>query len=238
MFNAGSNDFGAILAPLIVPAITIAFGWRMAFVITGLFTVVWLVVWLWFYRRPREHTYVTAGELAHIESDPVELHAPLPWRRLLGMRQTWAYICGRFLIDPIWWTFLFWLPDFFGKRYGLDLKSYGPPLVAIYVLADLGSIAGGWGSSTLLGARPERNVARKKPRCLVCALVVVPVAFAVQASNIWIAVGLIGLACAGHQRLFGQPLCAAVTIFSHAGRRSRRLWWWGWAARPARSAAC
>ncbi len=107
-------------------------------------------------------------------------------------------MAGRFLIDPIWWTFLFWLPDFFGKRYGLDLRSYGPPLVAIYVLADLGSIAGGWGSSALLRQGFNLNVSRKTAM-LLCALVVVPVAFAVFAHNLWLAVALIGLATAGHQ---------------------------------------
>lgn len=197
LFNAGSN-IGAILAPLIVPLITLAFGWRMAFVLTGLLTVIWLAVWLWFYRRPREHKMLSQKELAHIESDPVEPHAPIPWSKLLGMRQTWAYICGRFLIDPIWWTFLFWLPDFFGKRYGLDLKSYGPPLVAIYVLADVGSILGGWGSSSLLERGFSLNMSRKLAM-LVCALAVVPVAFAYNVGSIWLAVGLIGVACAGHQ---------------------------------------
>ena len=198
LFNAGSN-IGAILAPLIVPAITLAFGWQMAFLLTGLLTVIWLIVWLWFYRRPREHRGVGARELALIESDRTEeSHVPLPWTALLRRRPTWAYIAGRFLIDPIWWTFLFWLPDFFGKQYGLDLKSYGPPLVAIYVLADLGSIAGGWGSSVLLARGFGLNLSRKLAM-LACALAVVPVAFAVHAGNLWLAVALIGLACAGHQ---------------------------------------
>ncbi|HEY0105902.1 MAG TPA: MFS transporter [Rhizomicrobium sp.] len=197
LFNAGTN-IGAILAPLIVPAVTLAFGWRAAFLVTGMFTVVWLIVWLWFYRAPRRHKGVSAKELAHIESDPQEAPRPYPWVRLLSRRETWAYIAGRFLIDPIWWTFLFWLPDFFGRQYGLDLKSYGPPLVAIYVLADLGSIAGGWGSSSLLSLGASLNVARKTAM-LACALAVVPVVFAVFAHNLWLAVGLIGLACAGHQ---------------------------------------
>lgn len=197
IFNAGSN-IGAIVAPLIVPIVTVAYGWRMAFLITGVFTVVWLVFWITFYRRPREHTRLTKTELAHIKSDPVEVQVPVPWRRLLRTRETWAYIAGRFLIDPIWWTFLFWLPDFFGRRYGIDLKDYGPPLVLIYVLADFGSVAGGWGSSALLERGFKVNAARKLAM-LLCALVVVPVAFAVEAPNIWVAVTLIGLACAGHQ---------------------------------------
>jgi len=197
LFNAGTN-IGAILAPLIVPYVTLAFGWRMAFIVTGLFTVVWLIVWLWFYRSPRQHKGVSAKELAYIESDPQEPQRSYSWLLLLARRETWAYIAGRFLIDPIWWTFLFWLPDFFGKQYGLDLKSYGPPLVAIYVLADLGSVAGGWGSSSLLNLGASLNVARKTAM-LACALVVVPVVFAVFAHNLWLAVALIGLACAGHQ---------------------------------------
>ena len=182
-----------------MPAITLALGWRAAFLITGGFTVVWLVVWLWYYRRPRQHAHVAAAELAHIESDPPQApHAAIPWLRLCRYRQTWAYICGRFLIDPIWWTFLFWLPDFFGKRYGLDLKSYGPPLVAIYVFADIGSIFGGLASSTLLQRGLSLNLSRKTAM-LICAIAVVPVAFAANAGNLWIAVALIGLACAGHQ---------------------------------------
>ncbi|MEJ1970258.1 MAG: MFS transporter [Rhizomicrobium sp.] len=197
LFNAGSN-VGAILAPLIVPAVTLAFGWRMAFVLTGLLTVIWVVAWLLFYKSPRAHPRLGARELAHIESDPVEKHAPMPYAVLLRARQTWAYIAGRFLIDPIWWTFLFWLPDFFGKRYGLDLKSFGPPLVVIYVLADVGSILGGWTSSTLLGQGLSLNLSRKLAM-LICALAVLPVAFAAGASSLWLAVGLIGIACAGHQ---------------------------------------
>lgn len=199
LFNAGAN-MGAILTPLIVPVITLSFGWQAAFLVTGSFTIVWLAVWLAFYRRPREQPWVSPGELALIESDrdAAETLAPPRWQSLLRVRESWAYIMGRFLIDPIWWTFLFWLPDFLAKRYGVDLKGYGPPLVAVYVLADLGSILGGWGSSRQLKAGRSLNAARKSTM-LVCALVVVPVAFAMYASNLWIAVALIGLACAGHQ---------------------------------------
>jgi MFS transporter, ACS family, aldohexuronate transporter len=197
VFNAGTN-IGAIVAPLIVPFITLAFGWRMAFLSTGLLTIVWLVVWLWLYRRPREHRTISQGELAYIESDPYVVQASVSWSRLFGYRETWAYLAGRFLIDPIWWTFLFWLPDFFGKTYHLDLKSYGPPLVAIFVLADLGSIWGGWISTAFLKRGLSLNASRKTAM-LFCALAVVPVTLATGASNLWVAVGLIGLACAGHQ---------------------------------------
>src|SRR6185369_558272 len=128
--NAGAN-VGAIVTPLIVPVIALTLGWRAAFLITGLFTVGWLAAWLIYYRRPREHPGVAPDELALIESEPPEPQRPVAWRRLFATRTTWAYIAGRFLIDPIWWTFLFWLPDFFAKRYGIDMKGYGPPLVVI-----------------------------------------------------------------------------------------------------------
>ena len=209
IFNAGAN-LGAIVTPLLVPfiAVGLEMGWRGAFVVTGMFNIVWIVAWLLLYRRPREHPRLKPAELAYIESDPADAQSPVAWRRLLITRQAWAYMSGRFLIDPIWWTFLFWLPDFFHKRYGLDLKSFGPPLVAVYVLADVGSIAGGWYSSLLLGRQVAVGRARKLAM-LACALIVVPVAFAVSAPTVWVAVLLIGLACAGHQgfsaNLFAMP---------------------------------
>jgi ACS family hexuronate transporter-like MFS transporter len=197
LFNAGSN-IGAIITPLIVPAITLALGWRAAFIITGVFSLVWLVVWLIVYRRPRQTARLGAAELAHIESDPVQPTTPIPWRRLLGVRETWAYAIGKFLIDPIWWMFLFWLPDFFSKRYHLDLKSFGPPLVAVYLLSDVGSISGGWLSSTLIRRGVSISRARKTAM-FVCAVCVIPVMFAMHADNLWLAVGIVGLAAAAHQ---------------------------------------
>ncbi|HEX4028681.1 MAG TPA: MFS transporter [Rhizomicrobium sp.] len=197
IFNAGSN-VGAILAPFIVPIITIAFGWQMAFILTGLLTVIWLAVWLIWYRRPRQMASVSREELAYIESDPQEAQRPVPWSKLLATRQTWAYMMGRFLIDPVWWTFLFWLPDFFARRYGVDLKNYGPPLVAIYVMADIGSVLGGWRSSRLLKRGTSLGRARKMAM-LDCALFALPVAGAMYASSLWLAVLVIGLACGAHQ---------------------------------------
>jgi ACS family hexuronate transporter-like MFS transporter len=197
LFNAGAN-VGAILTPLLVPVITLAFGWRAAFIVSGALTGVWLIAWLTLYRRPREEPRLGAAELSYIEQDTRPQRRPVAWRRLLAARETWAYILGRFLIDPVWWTFLFWLPDFLSKRFGVDLRGYGPPLVAIYVLADMGSIGGGWTSSRLLSRGLRLNIARKITM-LGCALLVVPVAFAADVPSLWIAVGLIGLASAGHQ---------------------------------------
>lgn len=197
LFNAGTN-IGAIITPLLIPALTLTFGWQMTFIITGLMGLVWLPIWLLVYRRPREHKKVSAAELAHIESDPADPVEKVPWVKLLGYRETWAYAIGKFLIDPIWWMFLFWLPDFLGKRHGLDLKTFGPPLVAIYLLSDVGSIGGGWLSSRFMKMGWSINRARKVTM-LICALLAVPVAGAALASNLWVAVLIIGVATAAHQ---------------------------------------
>lgn len=197
LFNAGSN-IGAIVTPLIVPVITLSLGWRWAFILTGLLSVVWLIVWLTMYKRPRQHPRVTTSELLLIESDPPDTEKKTSWTQLLRYRETWAYAIGKFLIDPIWWMFLFWLPDFFSKRYHLDLKSFGPPLVAVYILSDVGSIAGGWLSSFLIKHGISVNVARKVTM-LICSILVLPIMFAMYADNLWTAVGIVGLATAAHQ---------------------------------------
>ncbi len=197
IFNAGTN-VGAILTPIIVPLITLNFGWRAAFLITGSFTVLWLIVWLPIYRPPRQHPRLSAGELAHIESDPADPPVSVSWFRLLKVRETWAYAIGKFLIDPIWWMYLFWLPDFLVKRHHLDLKTFGPPLVAIYVVSDLGSIGGGWMSSRLLRAGYSLNAARKWTM-LLCSLLVIPVVAASYIDNLWGAVAIVALATAAHQ---------------------------------------
>ncbi|NIJ35116.1 MFS transporter [Sphingomonas oligoaromativorans] len=197
LFNAGAN-VGAIVTPLVVPALTVAFGWRMAFVVTGIASLAWLVAWIALYRRPREHRRVSMAELALIESDPADPSQPIGWRRILGYRETWAFALGKFLIDPIWWLFLFWTPDFLAKTYHLDLLSFGPPLVAIYLISDLGSIAGGWSSSRLMRQGMSANAARKITM-LVCAFLVMPIFFAQYCSNLWMAVAIVGLATAAHQ---------------------------------------
>ena len=197
VFNAGAN-IGAVATPLIVPVITLAYGWRMAFIITGVASLVWLVAWIAIYRRPREKLQLSASELAYIESDPADPAAKIPWTRLLRYRETWAYALGKFLIDPIWWLFLFWTPDFLSKAYHLDLKSFGPPLVVIYLISDFGSIAGGWSSSTLMKRGWSANRARKTTM-LVCAFLVMPIFFAQYVANLWAAVAIVGLATAAHQ---------------------------------------
>jgi ACS family hexuronate transporter-like MFS transporter len=197
LFNAGAN-LGAILTPLFVPVLVVTLGWRSAFLITGALTAGWMLLWLAVYRRPRESSRVSAAELAYIEAGAPPPSPPVPWRRILTWRATWAYAAGRFLIDPVWWTLLFWLPDFFTRRFGVDMRGYGPPLVVIYVLADLGSIGGGWLSSGLVRAGLGLGASRKLAM-LACALLALPVAFVPHAPGLWLAVLLIAFACAAHQ---------------------------------------
>lgn len=197
LFNAGAN-IGAIVTPLLVPWLTVAYGWRVAFYATGIFGVLWLIAWLVFYRRPEEHKKISAEELAYIRQDPADPVQPIGWGRLITVRETWAYAIGKFCIDPIWWFFLFWLPGYLGTRYGLDLLSFGPPLVAIYLLSDLGSVAGGWMSGRLMKAGKSVNAARKLTM-LLCACAVLPVFFAQSIDNLWVAVLIIGIATAAHQ---------------------------------------
>ncbi|MDR7231872.1 ACS family hexuronate transporter-like MFS transporter [Caulobacter sp. BE264] len=197
IFNAGTN-IGAIVTPLVVPAIVLTWGWQMAFIVTGVAGLIWLPIWLLVYRTPRETKTLSAAELAHIEQDPADPVEKIAWTKLLTKRETWAYALGKFLIDPIWWMFLFWLPDFLGKRYGMDLKTFGPPIVAIYLLSDVGSVGGGWLSSRLLKNGASINKARKLTM-LVCALLAVPVMFASFADSVWLAVLIIGVATAAHQ---------------------------------------
>jgi len=197
LFNAGTN-IGAIVTPLVIPVVALAWGWRACFIVTGIAGLLWLPIWLLVYRRPRENPRVTAAELAHIESDPADPVEKTPWLKLLRYRETWAYAIGKFLIDPIWWMFLFWLPDFLAKRHGLDLKTFGLPVVAIYLMSDVGSVGGGWLSSRFMKMGWSINRARKTVM-LICALLAVPVAFAAMASNLWVAVVIIGVATAAHQ---------------------------------------
>jgi len=214
LFNAGTN-IGAIVTPLVVPGIVLAFGWQMAFIVTGVAGLVWLPIWLIVYRRPREAKKLSTAELAYIEQDPADPVEKIGWGKLLTKRETWAFAAGKFLIDPIWWMFLFWLPDFLGKTYKLDLKTFGPPLIAIYLLSDVGSVAGGWMSSTLMKNGASINKARKLTM-LVCALLAVPVIFAANASNVWLAVLIIGIATAAHQGFSANLYTLPSDVFPRA----------------------
>jgi MFS transporter, ACS family, hexuronate transporter len=197
IFNAGTNA-GAIITPLVVPWITLHWGWRWAFLITGFLGFVWLGFWLLMYRKPEEHPRVRKEELAFIHSDPIEPIVKINWTSLLPFRQTWAFATAKFLTDPIWWFYLFWIPDFLQRRHGLALAQIGVPIMVIYVISDVGSVMGGWTSSWLIARGNSVNLARKLT-LLLCAFCVVPIVFAYQTDSTWGAVLLIGLAAAGHQ---------------------------------------
>lgn len=197
IFNAGSN-VGAVIAPLVVPWITIVYGWQEAFVITGAIGFVWLGFWWMLYYHPTKHPKITPAELAHIQSDPPDPPAKVKWSKLFPHRQTWAFAIGKFMTDPIWWLYLFWVPDFLNKSHGITLLSVGLPLVVIYLLADVGSIGGGWISSALIKRGWTVNKARKTAM-LICAISVVPIIFASQVSNLWVAVIIVGIAASAHQ---------------------------------------
>jgi ACS family hexuronate transporter-like MFS transporter len=197
IFNAGTN-IGAIVTPLIVPWIAVHLGWRWAFLMTGALGFAWLVLWLWLYRKPEEHSYCSSGEREYIQSDAVEQTGKIKWSQLLPHRQTWAFAAGKFMIDPIWWFYLFWIPDYLQRQHGLHLTQIGLPILVIYVISDLGSIGGGWLSSSLIRRHFSINASRKWAM-LICALSVVPVAVVFRVSGLWPATLLIGLAAAGHQ---------------------------------------
>ena len=197
IFNSGTN-VGILVAALMVPWITGHWGWQWAFILTGALGFLWVGLWFAAYRQPDQHPRLKPAELAYIRSDPADPIVKVPWRQLLGFRQTWAFALGKFMTDPVWWLYLFWIPDFLNRNHGLLLKSIGLPLVVIYLAADIGSIGGGWLSGRFMKLGWSSNRARKTAM-LVCALCAVPVVFAARVSNLWMAVGLISLAAAAHQ---------------------------------------
>lgn len=211
IFNSGTN-VGALLTPIAVPWITLRWGWQWAFIATGLTGFLWLGWWLWIYRAPEDQPRLSQAEFEYIRSDPPDAGDPIPWRRLFPHRQTWAFAIGKFMTDPIWWLYLFWIPDFLHRNHGLDLRSVGLPLVVIYLVADIGSIGGGWLSSALIKRGVSVNAGRKIAM-LVCALAVVPIVFAARASNLWVAVGLVSLAAAAHQGWSANIFTLASDMF-------------------------
>jgi ACS family hexuronate transporter-like MFS transporter len=197
IFNSGTNA-GATIAPLVVPWMAWRFGWRSAFLLTGIFSAAWIACWLRTYRSPMEDTKLSPTELEYIFSDPSEPAARLAWSHLVTHRQTWAFIAGKFLTDPVWWFFLFWLPKFFSSVHGVSLLGLGLPLVVIYNAATVGSILGGWLAGRFLKAGWTTNRARKSAM-LACALCVVPVLSATAIQSLWGAVAVVSLAAAAHQ---------------------------------------
>ena len=197
IFNAGSNA-GAILTPFLVPWITAVYGWRAAFIFTGALGFVWLILWLLLYRKPEEHARVSRQELEYIIADRPPALPRTKWIKIIPHRQTWAFVLGKFTTDPIWWFLLFWIPDFLQRNHGLKLSQLGLPIMVIYVMADVGSVAGGWLSSFMIHRGRSVNLARKSAM-LICSLSVMPIVLAYRIESLWGAVLLIGLAAAAHQ---------------------------------------
>jgi ACS family hexuronate transporter-like MFS transporter len=209
IFNSGTN-IGAVAAPAVVPWLTMTYGWQAAFIVTGAIGFFWLICWVLMYERPEQQKRLSSTELDYILGDKQETSSEkIPWIRLLQYRQTWAFIVGKFFTDPIWWFYLFWLPKFLNKTYGLTLTDLGLPLITIYLMISVGSIGGGWLSSLFI----RRGAAVMKSRELVmfiCGICVLPIIIASQISNLWIAVVLIGLAAAAHQG-FAANLYALIS---------------------------
>jgi MFS transporter, ACS family, aldohexuronate transporter len=213
IFNSGTN-VGALVAPVAVLWLSKHWGWQWAFIGTGTLGFLWVAWWLVVYRPPENHSRLSAGELAYIRSDPPDPAVKIPWKELLPHRQTWAFAIGKFMTDPIWWLYLFWVPDFLHRTYQtkVTLSEMGPPLLTIYLIADVGSIGGGWISSHLLKKGWTANGARKLAM-LLCALCVTPIVFAASGLGKWPAVLLISLAAAAHQGWSANLFTLASDMF-------------------------
>jgi len=221
LFNSGSN-VGGILVPFGLPLLIPLFahvtlfghtlGWRGAFLCTGVVDITWIAAWLLLYRRPQEHPRVSPAELAVILSEPAEPAVRIPWRRLLPHRQTWAFITAKTMTDCFWWFYLFGSPYFFADRFHLSLGGRSAPIAIIYVVASIGSVAGGWLAGYFMnqGWAPSRA---RKTTMLLCALGVVPVVFAALSSNQWVAVALITLAATAHQAWSANTFSLASDMF-------------------------
>ena len=212
IFNSGSN-IGAIVAPLLVPVIALNFGWQAAFIITGFLGFIWLFFWLRLMKRPEEHAGINSLELDLIKSDTEDdLEKPTSIWKIIRTRKVWAIAIGKFMTDPIWWFFLYWLPKFLHTTYGLTLDKIGLPLIIAYLIADVGSIGGGWLSSHFLQLGWSINAARKTT-LLICAILVVPIYWASGIDDLWPAVILIGLGMAAHTGWSANMYTLATDFF-------------------------
>jgi ACS family hexuronate transporter-like MFS transporter len=197
IFNSGTN-IGPTIMPFIVGFIVVRFGWQYAFLTTGCFSLLWIVIWLKTYSSPSESRHVGAAELAYINSDPAEPTSKVVWARLIPHRQTWAFLCGKLLTDPIWWFYLFWLPGYLFNRYGLSITKMGVPLLIIYNVCTIGSVFGGWLPTKFAGMGWTQNRARKTAM-LIYAIGIAPIMLIGFAPNIWVAIAMISVATALHQ---------------------------------------
>jgi ACS family hexuronate transporter-like MFS transporter len=216
IFNCGAN-VGVILATLLVPLATHFFGWHAAFLVTGFLSSSWILLWFLKFQKPAEHPTLSAAELAYINQDPPEKSGPsTPWVKLFGIPQTWAFAIPKFLTDPIWWFYLYWLPSYFSDKFHLSLVGLGLPILIVYNASAIGSIYGGWlpASFIHMGLTAERA---RLVAMLLCACLIVPVFLInyLHADNFgkWIAIGLLSLAAASHQGWSANLFTTASDMF-------------------------
>jgi len=217
IFNSGTN-IGAIVAPIVVPWLAAKYGWQMAFIATGLVGFIWLIFWFIYYEVPEKQKRLTQPELAYIKSDQEEeSKESVPWLKLLQYRQTWAFFIGKFLTDPIWWFYLFWIPGWLADVRGLNISNFGIPLVVIYTATTVGSIFGGWLSSYMI----SKGVAVYKSRkwsMLLFACLVTPIIFAQsEGIGLWGAIALISLAASSHQAWSANIFTTVSDMFPKKG---------------------
>jgi ACS family hexuronate transporter-like MFS transporter len=212
IFNAGSN-VGIIAAALIVPWIALQYSWEWAFIGVGLLGFVWVIFWLLTYRKPEQHSQLSAEELHYIQVDNKKEEAHnISWKAVLSKKEMIIVCIVRFISDPTWWFLLFWLPKFLNENHGITLLDIGLPMIIIYVIADVGSIGGGWLSSYFIKRNKNIDFARKTTM-LICAFSVIPIVFTSQTDNLYVAVGLISLAAAGHTGWMANVYAIISDIF-------------------------
>ncbi|UFH54631.1 MFS transporter [Spirosoma sp. KNUC1025] len=220
IFNSGAN-IGAVVAPAVVPPLALLLGWEMTFILTGALGFLWIVAWWFYYDVPSRHKRVSEAELAYIteattitDAAPTTLISDSPPTKypIFANKAIWGFMSGKLLTDPIWWFFLFWLPSYLSNIYHLDLKKLGAPLIVIYLAATIGSVGGGWLSSTLIkkGWNPTR--ARQWAMALF-AICVTPVMFISQLSNLWPVIAILSLAVAAHQAWSANIFTVAADQF-------------------------
>jgi ACS family hexuronate transporter-like MFS transporter len=211
LFNSGTS-VGAILVPLTVPWVATHLGWQWAFVFTGGFSMIWLIVWWTTYKSPASHNGCSEQELIHIRSDAADVLTKVPWIRLLGYRQAWALLIGKGLTDPVWWFLLFWLPKYFASDYGLKVTGLAAPIITIYVAACIGSVFGGWLPAQFIRMGLSIKAARRFAM-LACAVCITPIACIGIIHTLWLAIAVISLAAAAHQGWSANIYTLASDIF-------------------------
>ncbi len=212
IFNSGATA-GAIMGPLTIPWITIHYGWHAAFLFTGLLGIPWIFWWFHNYRKPSDHPTLSGAELRHIYEEAAEQMGPnIPWSKLLGYRQTWGITIAKGLTDPIWWFYLFWIPSFLDSKFHVDLSHLGAPIIVVYTVSTIGGILGGWLPALFekLGMHGSRS---RYGAMFVCACFSLPMFFAGHVASMWVAVGLLSLAAAGHQGWSANLYTTASDVF-------------------------